>query len=183
MRQTFCRIFRRNTEHASGSPFQKTCHLPRCSGLAFLLSLPSECGCRQGIYWDLYCNLLKTINPVLGASRPPSFILRGRICIAIWCPPYQTWDPTALSAQIVVPDPHPALYLAPDPTGPYLVVGALIMTLSPPTSLITRPSSSPSCGMIISFNSDSESTFFLPISDRNYSSNIGSKSVPVLTLK
>src|SRR5215204_1520650 len=40
--------------------------------------------------------------------------------------------------------------------------------LSPPTNLITRPSNSPSWGMTISFSSDSESTFFLPILDLNY---------------
>src|ERR671920_2206554 len=49
------------------------------------------------------------------------------------------------------------------------------MMLSPPTSLITRPSNSPSWGMTISFSSDSESTFFLPILDLNYCELFGLK--------
>ena len=49
------------------------------------------------------------------------------------------------------------------------------ITLSPPTSLITRPSSSPSWGITLSFNSDSERTFFLPILDRRIFVQMGLK--------
>src|SRR5215208_1922394 len=54
------------------------------------------------------------------------------------------------------------------------------MMLSPPTNLITRPSNSPSWGKTVSFSSDSESTFFLPILDLTYYQVFGLKVLPVL---